>query len=1120
MSSSLTPAFEQAETRSNHQDPSISVGDINIQGNVSGNIVVGNRNVIGNNNVIYEINADHGAIVHLYTGHQTITKRTPGSHPPRPPHAFVGRDQELNKLEEYIQQKEAVLLYGSSGMGKTTLLKKIANSDAARAMPDGVVYLDQPYEGNISGFQDILQRIFDKLFVSDPPVKLIDSDDQITNKSIVGILRRLAGKLFPNQSTKLAASVIEANLATTSPLIILDEVGLEKEALNRLVDQFPMGAVLVASQTAPDDDVFESVQVTPLNHEAAIELFVAKSNIKADENARPLIDQICGILGDIPLAIATIATAICQNRIQLDAVNTLDKLTNLIARLKKNQPTSKDRAQAALERSFGLLYYSSLNQSERELLQTVASVPSKSFDREWLENKNAGAKNSVKILENLGLLYANSPRLRVPEGLRILLRSELDLNEWSEELLEGNDGYYLKKLNERKLDMDYIASELGNILGLLEWASYNHRWGDVIKLGRAVDPYLTLKGLWDTWGSVLEQVLSAAQNINDRSTQAWAYHQLGTRQVGVGSLKQAITHLVHALRLRTALGDVGGILFTQHNLGIILPLVAASGVAASLISVQVVAGAALATAAITAAAFFYPLDLKVQANPASYDHSTQKIEYTYEVQNRGLSRITGPVEVEVNDNNLKVTCPAVNTIDNHDDFLDPGEKIVCKGDYVITQADIDNCSVTNTATASVGKDGIFKSWPESLSVSCNRTIFQPPPHGDPPGVTKTPNLTMNIKSEPSSYKQVGDVIIFSYEVTQSNNVDAAGNVTVTVTNNRTDAMEDINCPGVNTAACTSTYTITQADIDHGAVSITATAKQGSVVSKPATVDITGPAREPKLSLTKTIDSPGYNSAEQFITYSYTGMGQSITYNYTIENNGNVTLWSPYIIDDHVNKNGERLNCGSKLAPGESASCAQTHIVNMADFEPNAVTNTATAYASLSVLLSEAPIPFSAVSISVVCHKPPAGWVPYTVRSGDTLYGISAWYEGFFPETLETLQAANCMGSSTDIISGQPLYVPYLFSISGKVFLDANHNDELDDGEQGVPGFTVTLELRKNNSETIIGTAITLADGYYIFPNLPPDDYWVLQVLKRISRESPKNLEKQNFGVAPIPKTAP
>ena len=51
--------------------------------------------------------------------------------------------------------------------------------------------------------------------------------------------------------------------------------------------------------------------------------------------------------------------------------------------------------------------------------------------------------------------------------------------------------------------------------------------------------------------------------------------------------------------------------------------------------------------------------------------------------------------------------------------------------------------------------------------------------------------------------------------------------------------------------------------------------------------------------------------------------------------------------------------------------------------------------------------------------PPRNWVTYTVQHGDTLYHLSQAY-GI---TVADLQAANCMGGSTLLHTGQKLYVP-------------------------------------------------------------------------------------------------
>ena len=80
------------------------------------------------------------------------------------------------------------------------------------------------------------------------------------------------------------------------------------------------------------------------------------------------------------------------------------------------------------------------------------------------------------------------------------------------------------------------------------------------------------------------------------------------------------------------------------------------------------------------------------------------INYTYQVTNTGLVPVAGPIVVD-SDISTDEACPAVNTVGNNDDNLDPAEVINCTSTYTVVQADIDNGSITNTATAS-GDGGV------------------------------------------------------------------------------------------------------------------------------------------------------------------------------------------------------------------------------------------------------------------------------------------------------------------------------------------------------------------------------------------------------------------------------
>jgi Tol biopolymer transport system component len=69
---------------------------------------------------------------------------------------------------------------------------------------------------------------------------------------------------------------------------------------------------------------------------------------------------------------------------------------------------------------------------------------------------------------------------------------------------------------------------------------------------------------------VLDSLLSAARQTGDRASEAWALHQLGTREIGAGARQQALDFLRRALNIRQELGDIVGIAYTQHNINFLV----------------------------------------------------------------------------------------------------------------------------------------------------------------------------------------------------------------------------------------------------------------------------------------------------------------------------------------------------------------------------------------------------------------------------------------------------------------------------------------------------------------------------------------------------------------------
>ena len=117
-------------------------------------------------------------------------------------------------------------------------------------------------------------------------------------------------------------------------------------------------------------------------------------------------------------------------------------------------------------------------------------------------------------------------------------------------------------------------------------------------------------------------------------------------------------------------------------------------------------------------------------------------------------------------------------------------------------------------------------------------------------IERLPALTLVKSATPMSYDQVGDVISYSYVVTNTGNVTLPGPFTVN------DSKVAVTCPATASLApgasitCTASHTVTQADLDAGQIVNVASATNGGVTSPPDTV-IVGAVASPLLEVVKS-----------------------------------------------------------------------------------------------------------------------------------------------------------------------------------------------------------------------------------------------------------------------------
>src|SRR4029079_12028274 len=138
-----------------------------------------------------------------------------------------------------------------------------------------------------------------------------------------------------------------------------------------------------------------------------------------------------------------------------------------------------------------------------------------------------------------------------------------------------------------------------------------------------------------------------------------------------------------------------------------------------------------------------------------------------------------------------------------------------------------------------------------------------------------------------------------------------------------------------TLTCTGTDTVDQADLDAGVVinhaNGTATFAGSAVHSNTDTASVPA-AKNPALSIDKSV-TPG----------TYTTAGQSLSYSYLVRNTGNVTLTTPVTVADDraATVTCPALSAGG-LAHNATITCSATYLITQDDVDAGTVINTAAA----------------------------------------------------------------------------------------------------------------------------------------------------------------------------------
>ena len=341
------------------------------------------------------------------------------------------------------------------------------------------------------------------------------------------------------------------------------------------------------------------------------------------------------------------------------------------------------------------------------------------------------------------------------------------------------------------------------------------------------------------------------------------------------------------------------------------------------------------------------IKLAVAGSPNPVVAAGQGVLFSYTVTNTGqvplnnvaisADTLTAPARTGDLSN---VSCPTTT--------LGAGAAMVCTATYTATQPDIDNGNITDTAT-------VTATDPIGAALTATQSVVLPTQ------LTTALSIVKTAVGAPA--QRAGQTLLYKFQVTNIGN-DTVHTVAITdtLTSPAVGAnMTPIVCPltvlgPLQSTTCTSTYTVTQADLDNSTLLIQNTATASGL--NPKNTPVTSPPYAYAVGVTPIASLTLVKTAS---TTAATKAGQLVTYSFLISNLGNQTLTAPAVYLDYVIPTADANNPGgvggegalspvtcpaTPIVPGGDVTCTGTYTVAAEDLNLGSITNYAVAHAQL------------------------------------------------------------------------------------------------------------------------------------------------------------------------------
>ena len=214
------------------------------------------------------------------------------------------------------------------------------------------------------------------------------------------------------------------------------------------------------------------------------------------------------------------------------------------------------------------------------------------------------------------------------------------------------------------------------------------------------------------------------------------------------------------------------------------------------------------------------------------------------------------------------------------------------------------------------------------------------------------SLQLQISANPTTYTKVGDVITYTYTLTNTGSLPLGA---TTLTDSRLGTISGCAiADGIavkGSVTCNKTYTVTQADLDVGSL---ASNVQASALSPYTGTPITASAQV-------AVDGGVMQLQISAAPKTYSKVGDVITYTYTVSNSGTLPLDAVAVSDTKL---GTIDGCATTLLVGASTSCTHGYTITQADLDAGSLTTSGEAVASTTTGTAAIQVTASAKAIVV------------------------------------------------------------------------------------------------------------------------------------------------------------